>query len=125
MEFVSVNWLAVIVGTALAFGLRMIWFSPMLFGKGWAAGSHGITAPANFPVAAVLVQLAGTFLMVSVIGMTETTGALLTAIAAILAMDTLQLAAAMFGQKSRYAALVDAGFVLAMGVMIVGAQAVF
>lgn len=120
----NLNWPAVLVGTVLAFGLGMLWFSPWLFGKGWAAGSHGITPPARLPVAAVTIQLVGTFLMALVIGITEATQALGLALLAIATIAVLQLAASMFGQKSRYAALVDAGFVLAMGVIMIGAQAV-
>ncbi len=121
----NLNWPAVLVGTVLAFGLGMLWFGPWLFGKGWAAGSHGITPPAQVPVAAVTIQLVGTFLMALVIGITEATQALGLALLAIATIAVLQLAASMFGQKSRYAALVDAGFVLAMGVIMIGAQAMF
>jgi hypothetical protein len=33
----NLNWLAVGAGTIGAFLLGMIWFSPLMFGKGWAA----------------------------------------------------------------------------------------
>ncbi|MDX8348520.1 hypothetical protein SLH49_11025 [Cognatiyoonia sp. IB215446] len=42
MEFALVNWLAVGVGTIGAFVLGMVWFSPVMVGKGWATGSHNI-----------------------------------------------------------------------------------
>jgi hypothetical protein len=58
----GVNWPAVLLGTVLAFGLGMIWFSPRMFGKIWSEGSHGIAPPAQMPVAAMVVQFIGTFL---------------------------------------------------------------
>jgi hypothetical protein len=39
------NWLAIITGFVAAFALSYLWFGP-LFGKSWAAGSHGISGPA-------------------------------------------------------------------------------
>ena len=47
----NLNWPAVLLGTALAFGLGMVWFGP-LFGRSWAAGSHNITPPARHCAAA-------------------------------------------------------------------------
>ena len=45
MDVALMNWAAVVVGTIAAFGLGMIWFSPRMFGKGWAEGSHNIQPP--------------------------------------------------------------------------------
>ena len=67
MEFANLNWLAVAAGTIAAFGLGMIWFSPVMFGKAWAKGS----------------------------------------------------------QKSAPAVLIDAGYILAGGALMIMAQAVF
>ena len=80
----NVNWLAVIVGTVLSFGLGMVWFG-QIFGKVWAAGSHNLSRPESLPLAAMLAQLTGTFLLALVIGATETIQDLPTAIVAILA----------------------------------------
>ena len=41
----GVNWPAVVLGTVLAFGLGMLWFSPKMFGKIWARGSHNLRPP--------------------------------------------------------------------------------
>ena len=119
----NLNWPAVLLGTALAFGLGMVWFGP-LFGRSWAAGSHNITPPARPPVAAMSTQLLGTVLLALVVGVTETTGALGTAIAAILAAAVLQLAGGLFSQKTAAAALIDGGYVVAMGALMILAQAV-
>jgi len=122
MDLLGVNWLAVGIGTALAFGLGMIWFSPLLFGKAWAKGSHGISAPDAPPLAAMGMQLLGTFLLALVVGLTATTEALLSAILAISAAAVLQLASGLFSQKSTVAALIDGGFVVAMGIIMIGVQ---
>ena len=119
----NVNWLAVIVGTVLSFGLGMVWFG-QIFGKIWATGSHGITPPDSLPLGAMLAQFIGTFLLALVVGATETIQDLPTALVAILGFAALQLGGSLFSQKSTGAALVDGGFILAMGVVMIGAQGV-
>jgi Protein of unknown function (DUF1761) len=114
----DVNWPAVIAGTVVAFALGMVWFG-RIFGTIWRAGSHGIEAPASLPVTAVTIQLIGTFLMAWLIGATATANALGTALVAILAIAALQLAGSLFSQKSPGAALVDGGFVVAMGAVMI------
>ena len=121
---VGVNWPAVALGTVLAFGLGMLWFSPRMFGKGWSLGSHILQPPATLPLAAMLTQFIGTALMAWIIGVTAVANALAAAFLVILAIAVLQLAAGLFSQKSRYAALVDAGYVVAMGALMIFAQAI-
>lgn len=115
------NWTAVIAGTVVAFGLGMLWFGP-LFGKAWAQGSHGIQPPARPPLAAMAVQLAGTFMLAIVIGLTAQTSALGTALAAIAAATFLHFAGSLFSQKSLSAALIDGSYIVAMGVIMIAAQ---
>ncbi|MDI3334961.1 DUF1761 domain-containing protein [Defluviimonas aestuarii] len=115
------NWPAVIVGTILAFGLGMLWFGPV-FGKAWARGTHGIIPPDRPPLAAMTLQFAGTFLLALVIGTTAQTHALGTAIAVLLVVAILQLAGGLFSQKSVAAALIDGGYILAMGSIMILAQ---
>lgn len=122
--FVGLNWPAILLGTVAAFALGMLWYSPKLLGKGWAEGSHGITPPASLPLGAVGLQLLGTFLMAWLIGITARLDALLTAVLIVLAIAVLLTASGFFGQKSRYAALVDGGFVVAMGVVMIAAQGI-
>lgn len=123
MEISALNWPAVITGTLAAFGLGMIWFSPMMFGKAWARGSHDLQPPSSPPVAALAVQLAGTFALALVVGLTAATDALLTAIAAILAAALLIAGMDLFSQKSTAAVMIDAGYILAGGVLMIVAQA--
>ena len=117
MTLADVNWLAIGAGTIGAFVLGMVWFSPMLFGKGWSTGSHNIQPPDSPPVAAMVIQFLGTFALALVVGLTETTGALLTAVAAIMATALFVAGMDLFSQKSGKATLIDAGYIIAAGVI--------
>ena len=119
----ALNWPAVLLGTVASFALGMVWFGK-LFGTTWAMGSHNLKLPPSPPYAAMLIQLIGTFLMAVLIGATETVHDLPTAVVAILAIAGLQLGGALFSQKTPTAALIDAGFVVAMGVLMIAAQTV-
>lgn len=116
------NWTAVVVGAIAAFGLGMIWFSPMMFGKAWAAGSHNIQPPASPPVLAMIIQLVGTCILALVVGMTETNEAIMTAIGAILAVAFFIAGMDLFSQKSGKATAIDAGYIVAAGAMMIAAQ---
>lgn len=117
----GVNWTAVIVGTVVSYGLGFLWFGPV-FGKFWAAGSHNITPPARMPIVAMVLQLVGTFLMAWVIGATATINALVTAIFVILAIASLLVAGSLFSQKSTAATLIEGGFVVVMGAVMILCQ---
>ena len=119
----GVNWTAVVAGTVVSYGLGFLWFGP-IFGKIWSAGSHGITPPKSPPLLAMVLQLAGTFLMAWVIGATATINALVTAIFVILAIAALLTAGSLFSQKTMAAALIEGAFVLVMGVVMIAAQGV-
>ncbi len=118
---IDVDWTAVIVGTLAAYALGMLWFGP-IFGKIWAAGSHALQPPAQMPFMAMGLQFLGTFLMAWAIGATATIDAIFTALVIILAIATLHLAGSLFSQKSAGAALVDGGYVIAMGAVMILVQ---
>jgi Protein of unknown function (DUF1761) len=120
----QMNWLAVVLGTVLAFGFAWIWFGPV-FGKTWAAGTHGIRPPDRFPALAMAVHLLGIFVLACVVGATATTDALGTALLAILACAALQTGGALYSQKTMAAALVDGGSILGMGALMIAAQGIF
>ena len=124
MDPTPLNWLAVLVGTALAFGLGMLWFSPLIFGRAWSSGSHNIQPPASPPIAAMVVQLLGTFALALVIGFTETTQAIGVALTAILATALLVAGMDLFSQKSGKATLIDAGYIVASGALMIASHAV-
>ena len=69
-------------------------------------------------------QLIGTFLMALAIGATETVQDLPAAVVLILAIAALQFGGSLFSQKSTGAAVIDGGFVVAMGVVMIAAQAI-
>ena len=124
MDILLLNWPAVIAGTVLAFGLGMLWFSPKMFGEGWSTGSHNIQPPETAPVAAMIIQLIGTFLLAFVVGMTATAEALGTAIAAILAVALTVAGMDLFSQKSGKATAIDAGYVIVGGFLMILAQGI-
>ncbi len=122
MDIALMNWAAVAAGTIAAFGLGMIWFSPMMFGKSWAEGSHNIQPPQSAPIMAMVIQFAGTAILALVVGMTETNQAIMTAIGAILAVALIVAGMDLFSQKSGKATLIDAGYVVAAGALMILAQ---
>ena len=123
-EMAQVNWLAVIVGTVLSFGLAMLWFSPKMFGKAWASGSHNLQPPSSPPYGAMIGQLLGLFLLALVVGITATTDALATAILAILAVAVLQFSLGLFGQKSTTAAIIDGSYIVVFGILMIASQGI-
>lgn len=124
MDIALVNWAAVGAGTLAAFGLGMIWFSPLMFGRVWAAGSHNIAPPASPPILAMVIQFAATALLALVVGLTETDQAIFTALGAIFAVALFVAGMDLFSQKTGKATAVDAGYVLAAGALMILAQGV-
>ena len=122
----GVNWIAVIAGTLLSFLLGWLWFSPKLFGRKWAEGvGIAIDETAKMPLSAMLTQLAGTFLLAWIIGVTATANALLTAILVVLTIVVLMISGGLFSQKSQYAISTEAGFVVVMAIIMIVCQGVF
>lgn len=119
----NLNWIAVIAGTVVAFLVGWLWYGPKLFGQGWAEGSGvKLNTADKMPVFAMITQLAALLLLALVIGVTATTDALGTAILAILACATFAVSAGAFINKSRYALVVDAGYIVIAGIVMVIAQ---
>lgn len=122
MDIAHMNWAAVVAGTLAAFGLGMLWFSPRMFGKAWAAGSHQIHPPASPPFLAMATQFVGTAILALVVGITETDQAIMTAIGAILAVSLIVAGMDLFSQKSGKATAIDAGYIMAAGFLMILAQ---
>jgi len=123
--FGMVNWLAVIVGAVVAFGVGYFWYSPMLFGKKWAEGSGvEMGTASDMPIMAMATQFLGLFLLALVIGLTAVSDALITAIAAILATATLTFSMGAFVKKSNYALFTDFGYIIVCGVVMIAAQGI-
>lgn len=122
----ALNWTAVLVGTVVAFVAGWILYSPRVLGGIWAEGSRiASEPPATMPWLAMLLQLVALFLLALVIGVTAQTSALFTAIFAILAGAALVMAQDAFSQKSLGAILIDGGYVMLAGAIMIVFQGIF
>ena len=128
MEEIStnVNWLAVTSGAIAAFVLGALWYSPKVFGKKWAQ-EQGVTPgiASQMPVSAMVVQALGLMLMSWFVGVTAANEALLTVILATLGFAVLGYSGGMFANKGSYSRNVDAGYLIAVLVVMIIAQAIF
>ena len=122
----NVSWLAVTTGAIAAFVLGALWYSPKVFGTKWAQ-EQGITlgTASEMPVGAMVVQALGLILMSWFVGVTAANEALLTVILATLAFAVLGYSGGMFANKGAYSRNVDAGYLIAVLVVMIGAQAIF
>ncbi len=121
----NVNWIAVIVGTILAFVLGAAWYSTKMFGTKWAEGvGVELTDDMKLPVAAMSTQFVAPFCLSWVIGIAATTHALLTAILIVFTVVTMVAANGMFAQKSRYAIATESGFIVTMSTIMIICQGV-
>lgn len=119
----ELNWLAVIVGTVAAFLFGWLLYSPGVFGRKWAEGSRvELGSAASMPVVAMATQFAGLLALALVVGITATTSALWTAIFAILAVVLFSVSSGSFVKKTTYALVVDAGYLLGSGAIMILAQ---
>ncbi len=122
----NINWLAVLVGTIAGFALGWLWYSPFLFGKKWAEGSGVQLGDASsMPAAAMAVQLVATFFLALLVGVTAAQNALLTIILILLTLAGFVVSGGLFVRKSGFAVMVDGGFILAMGVVMILIQGIF
>ncbi len=120
----DVNWIAVVVGAVVAFGVGALWYSPKMFGTKWAEWNGlKLDNPKNMTCAMVL-QFIATFLLARVVWVTAKNEALLTLILIIITIMALIISNGKWAQKSRYTIMTDAGFILVMGVIMVIAQAI-
>lgn len=121
---VGVNWTAVVVSAVAAFMLGWLWYSETLFGLKWREGIGISPDDTTSMKPAMITQLLGTFLLAWVIGITAAMEDLYLAGLVALTIALLIEANGFFSQKSRYAIAVEAGFVLAMVVVMILVHAV-
>jgi hypothetical protein len=121
----GVNWLAVIVGTALSFLLGWAWFSPLIFVKKWIEGINVKPNPdAKMPAAAMVMQLIATFLLAWLVGIGAAHNALAMTILIAVTIIALFVANGLFGSKSNHAIAIEGGFVAAMAVVMIAVQVI-
>ncbi|MGO1118020.1 DUF1761 family protein [Rhodovibrionaceae bacterium A322] len=122
-DFASVNWLAVVIGTVVAFLAGWAWYSPLLFGLKWAAGSGvSLDRAEKMPLVAMVSQVMALFLLSLILGLTETQNALVLALLVIAMAAAFSLSAGGFIQKSSTALAVDAGYIVTAGVIMILSQ---
>ncbi len=122
----GVSWIGVIVGAVAAFIVGWLWYSPMLFGKKWA-DAHGVemgSAP-SMPVQAMVAQLVGLFLVSWFVGVTAVSGALATAILALIGFGALYDSGAMFAKTPAAGRGINLGYWIVAFVVMVISQAIF
>lgn len=119
----DINWLAVIVGFVISYVLGGIWYYKSVFGAKWASGV-GLDPSAEFKptAAATITQALGTFGLSWVVGITAKNDQLITLILVAVTLVLLMAANAFFIQKSAYARHTEAGFIVAMVVIMVACQ---
>ena len=121
----NVNWLAVGIGSLLSFLLGWLWYSPKLFGTKWAEGvGVSLDKASGMPASAMATQLVGTLLLAWVVGITAASNALLTIILIVITYVFLQVSSGLFCKKSTYAISTEAGFIIAMTVIMIISQGV-
>lgn len=121
----SLNWLAVIIGAVLSFLAGWLWYGPMLFGEKWAEGSRVELGTANeMPVVAMAAQGVALLLISTLIGMLAANEMLAAAIIAILGIAAFSVSVGGFVKKNNYAMMVDGGYVIAFGIIMIAVQAI-
>lgn len=119
----NVNWLAVIVGAVVAFLVGWLWYSPMLFGKKWAAG-NGVEmgTASSMPVGAMVFQAVGLLLVSWFVGVTAVSSALLTFILAVIAFGVMNISTGLFAKKPTEVVLIDFGYLIVAAIVMFLAQ---
>lgn len=119
----TLNILAVIVGTIVAFLFGWLIYSPKVFGTKGAEGSGvELGAASSMPVFAMAAQPVALFLLALVIGAAAATSALGTALLAILAAAAFVVSSGAFVKKSTCALAVDGGYIVGSGALMIPAQ---
>jgi len=121
-----INWLALAAGVIAAFVLGYLVYGPALgLQKRWAEGTRiDPTPPETPPWGAMGMQIVFLILLASVIAVTETSNSLGVAILAIFAVVAQTASVGIWAQKSGFAVMVDAGYALGCGIVMILAHAI-
>ena len=113
----NVSWLRVVTGAVLAFLAGWMWYSPMLFGKGWAADMGlELGTASDMPVGAMIVQGLG-LLLLSLLGDRLAAMPLVFALA-IIAVIVFNYSNFMFSRRGIAADLTDSGYMAVVGLTL-------
>ncbi len=122
----GVSWLGVVAGAVVSFLVGWLWYSPKAFGVKWAEGTGvELGASSSMPIAALVSQAAGLFLMSWFVGITAVSNALLTVILATVAFTVLGYSGGLFGRKSGYSRNVDSVYWIVCIVFMILCQGIF
>ncbi len=122
--FINVDWSAVAVGFVVAFGLGWLWYSDIMFGEKWRAGIGIDPQDQTTMLPAMVSQAVGTFLLAWVVGITETTNAWAFALLIAVTIALIIKANGFFTQKSKFAIMVESGYIIVMVLVMLGVHAV-
>jgi hypothetical protein len=113
----NVSWIAVIVSAVLAFVLGWLWYSPMLFGKKWAAAlGVELGTMSSIPKGTMATQVVG-LIGISWVG-TLLSGSLWTWALVIVAFGILNFTGGLFAKRGMAANWIDAGYLVSAGIVI-------
>lgn len=119
----GVNWIAVIIATLICFFVGWLWYSPLLFGTTWATGNKiDLNSMEGMPIAPLIWQVAGLFLLSWFVGVLATSNALWTLILGAAAFTVLKYSAGMFSQQPGEVRLIDSGHWIALVAIMVICQ---
>lgn len=117
-ELANLEWVPVLVSTVLAFGLGYLWYSDNFFGEKWRVGKGGEVEeyPMWMPMTA---QLFGTLLLAVIVNMAAADGHVGHAVIVGLTIIGFIKANGIYSGKSKYAIGVEAGYIVAMVIIMV------
>ena len=122
----GVSWLGVIVGFVVSFLLGMVWYNPKVFGSKWAKGvGVDLNDGSPFPVAAMIIQMLGTFGLAWLFGITAASNSLLTIILILATIILIVVSNGKYAQKSNAAVAIEGGYILVMGFIMLVCQGIF
>lgn len=115
----NVDWLAVIIGAVVAYGVGWVWYSPSLFATKWMKGI-GISPDDKTPMLpAMMTQAVGTFFLAWAIGVAMVVDMTALAILFVLTLATIVKANGAFSKKSVYAIAVESGYIIVMAAIMI------
>ncbi|MEX0956594.1 MAG: DUF1761 domain-containing protein [Rhizobiaceae bacterium] len=120
----NVSWTAIIVGFIAAYAVGFLWYG-VIFQKAWASGNGLPERPESFPVMATVIQLVATFLYSWVFGITAAREMLLTIVLIVLTLAGFVASGALYRLRPPGVAMIDAGYIIAMGIVLFICQAIF
>ena len=119
----AVNFVAVLAGATAAFALGYLWYAPYLFGRRWAE-AFGVSLTQVPPASAMIAQFFGQLMLSLVVGILVGFGAWVAALLPGVTCALMLYAVGAFAGHRTVGCLVNAGYVMAATLIMLGAQIV-